>query len=219
MPGRKEKLTRAIIAVVMRNQLDVELHTMSFESFYALKVSVATTDPAEVETRIGDGILDLIVVDPDFSRGRAVELIENLQRNKRIRRALLLGYNYNALHAAAASELFAGYCVRTGGLKKLLSCIDRLLSDPLICPTVENGLIERSSQLRFDTGKKPILTERQLEVLSLLAEGKTVVEAAKILGVSPSTIDNHRSRLMNAIGHHKNTELVRWAIRNGIIDP
>lgn len=219
MANRKGKLTRADIALVMKNQLDIDLHKLSFEGFYAFNVVAAETEPAEVEKRIGDMILDLIVVDPDSSRGGALELIENLQRNAQIRRTLLLGNHYNALHAAAASELFAGYCVRTGGIKRLLNCIDRLLSDPLLCPTVENGLIERSSQRRFDTGKKQLLTERQLEVLTLLAEGKTVVEAAGILGVSPSTIDNHRSRLMNAIGYHKNTELVRWAIRNGLIDP
>jgi DNA-binding NarL/FixJ family response regulator len=62
-----------------------------------------------------------------------------------------------------------------------------------------------------------VLTERQRQVLQLIAEGMSTREIAIELGVSLSTADTHRAKLMEKLDLHKVSDLVRYAIREGIV--
>lgn len=63
------------------------------------------------------------------------------------------------------------------------------------------------------------LTQREQEVLSMLAEGKTNDEIASELVISPHTVARHRENLMGKLGLHNRSELVKYAIRKGLINP
>ena len=64
-----------------------------------------------------------------------------------------------------------------------------------------------------------LLTEREREVLQLLAEGKSNKEAAGALGLSPYTVETHRTNLMQKLALHSTAEIVLYAVRKGIITP
>jgi PAS domain S-box-containing protein len=63
------------------------------------------------------------------------------------------------------------------------------------------------------------LTERERQVLVLVAEGKSTKEAALRLGISYKTADSHRSRILEKLGVHETASMVRYAIRAGLIEP
>ena len=63
------------------------------------------------------------------------------------------------------------------------------------------------------------LTERERQVLVLIAEGKSTKEAASRLGISYKTADSHRSRILEKLGVHETASMVRYAIRAGLIQP
>ena len=63
------------------------------------------------------------------------------------------------------------------------------------------------------------LTERERQVLVLIAEGKSTKEAAAHLGISYKTADSHRSRILEKLGVHETASMVRYAIRSGLIAP
>ena len=63
------------------------------------------------------------------------------------------------------------------------------------------------------------LSLRERQVLQLIAEGKTTKEIAVSLGIAPKTAERHRSRLMEKLGIHATAGLVRYAIREGLIQP
>lgn len=63
------------------------------------------------------------------------------------------------------------------------------------------------------------LQDREVEVLILIADGKSSKEIAQQLHIAPSTVDAHRRNIMNKIGLHKSTDLTRYAIRNNLIQP
>lgn len=63
------------------------------------------------------------------------------------------------------------------------------------------------------------LTERERQVLVLIAEGKSTKEAAAQLGISYKTADSHRSRILEKLGVHETASMVRYAIRSGLISP
>jgi DNA-binding NarL/FixJ family response regulator len=62
------------------------------------------------------------------------------------------------------------------------------------------------------------LTARQCDVARLVAQGKTVRQAAKVLGVSAKTVDTHKTNLMRRIGIHNKAELVLWAVKEGLVE-
>ena len=63
-----------------------------------------------------------------------------------------------------------------------------------------------------------LLTSREREVLQLIAEGKTNKEVAGLLNISVFTVDAHRGRIMEKLNVHNVNELVRFAVRNGLVD-
>ena len=63
------------------------------------------------------------------------------------------------------------------------------------------------------------LTTREREILQLIAEGKTAKEVATILGIATKTSDTHRTNIMRKLDLHSVAELVRYAIRNKVVEP
>jgi DNA-binding NarL/FixJ family response regulator len=63
-----------------------------------------------------------------------------------------------------------------------------------------------------------LLTDREKEILQLLAEGKSNKDAAQLLNVSPHTIESHRTNLMQKLGLHNTAEIVLYAVRKKIIN-
>ena len=63
------------------------------------------------------------------------------------------------------------------------------------------------------------LTERERQVLVLIADGRSTKEAAATLGISYKTADSHRSRILEKLGVHETASMVRYAIRAGLIEP
>ena len=65
--------------------------------------------------------------------------------------------------------------------------------------------------------RHPRLTDREIEVLKLVAEGKSNREIADLLCLSPKTVNGHRTNIMDKLDLHNRTELVKYAIRTGLI--
>ena len=91
---------------------------------------------------------------------------------------------------------------------------------PFFSPSIAQALIEdyvRLMRERRVQDSFEMLTDRERQVLQLLAEGKTNKETAAILDLSPYTIETHRENLMQKLGVHNTAEIVLYAVRKGII--
>lgn len=93
--------------------------------------------------------------------------------------------------------------------------------DSFMSPSVARVFIENYQRVASGSQADPYegLTEREREVLRLVAEGYTTREIADLLVVSPKTVEGHKSSLMSKLGLRNRVELVRYAIRKGIITP
>jgi len=109
--------------------------------------------------------------------------------------------------ASASSDLVSGIrSVHRG---------DSFLSPPVAKILIENyrqGGIPRNNDDPYDT-----LTDREREVLKLLADGYTITEIAQILTISPKTTDGHKTSLMAKLDIHNRSDLIKYALRKGII--
>lgn len=123
-------------------------------------------------------------------------------------------YFFKMLEAGAK-----GYVPKRAAPEELIRAIRAAAANEVyLYPSLAKLLVR--DYLRQDTFAKPALdelTEREREVLAPLAEGQTNEEIAEILVISPSTVARHRENIMRKLNLHSRAELVRYAIRRGII--
>jgi two-component system response regulator NreC len=125
------------------------------------------------------------------------------------------GYVFQMLQAGAT-----GYVVKRAPAEDVIAAVKRAhQGEAVLHPSVAKLLIKdylarvaKGEETSFDT-----LSEREREILKLIAEGKTNREIADTLFLSIKTVQAHRANLMRKLGMHDRTELVKYAIRKGII--
>jgi len=126
------------------------------------------------------------------------------------------GYFFRVLQAGAS-----GYVVKGAQKADLLAAIRAVAAGGVyLYPTVAKQLVGdylRQTQQGEAADQLATLTEREREVLQLLVEGKTGRESAEVLVLSPATVERHRANLMAKLGLHSRTELIRYALRRGLI--
>ena len=91
---------------------------------------------------------------------------------------------------------------------------------PFFSPAIANTLLEdymRQMQQRGLTDSYDLLTDREKEILQLLAEGKSNKDVATMLDLSTNTVETHRNRMMQKLDLHSAAEIVLYAVRKRII--
>lgn len=134
--------------------------------------------------------------------GTQVVVLTMYEEEAYVLEALRAGIRGYVLKAQAAADL-------VGAMREVLR--GAVYLSPGISKTVVDAYMGRS-ELPLDP-----LTDRERQVLQLIAEGKTTKEIAEILGLSVKTADSHRTRIMQKLEIHETASLVRYAVRHGFI--
>ncbi len=117
-----------------------------------------------------------------------------------------------------------GYMLKSDAGRELVTAVQSLLEHRVfltsrISDMVLKGYVQGVGALTDEEFAGRQLTAREREVLQLLAEGKSNKEAASILDISVNTVEVHRASLMKKLNLHSIGELVRYAIRNKMVEP
>lgn len=126
-------------------------------------------------------------------------------------------YFFEMLNAGAS-----GYVPKRAAPDELVTAI-RTVSrgEVFLYPSLATRLVKDYLQ-RVEAGDQPViydeLTPREREVLILIAEGLTNAEIAEKLVISPKTVDSHRENIMRKLNMHSRIDLVKYAIRKGLIE-
>lgn len=127
-------------------------------------------------------------------------------------------YIMRALNAGAK-----GYLLKDSADDDLLRAVRTVAEGrPFFSPVIAQTLLEDYVRLMREhrvTDSYDLLTEREREVLQLLAEGKSNKEVATVLGLSPYTVESHRNNLMQKLNLHNTADIVLYAVRKAIISP
>ena len=127
-------------------------------------------------------------------------------------------YILRALDAGAR-----GYLIKDNADDELENAIRSVAAGrPFFSQAIADTLLEDHVHVMRKQGvteSYDLLTEREREVLHLLAEGKSNKETAAVLNLSPYTVDTHRTNLMQKLGLHNTAEVVLYAVRHAIITP
>jgi DNA-binding NarL/FixJ family response regulator len=118
-----------------------------------------------------------------------------------------------------------GFLLKTDAGRDLVNAVNALRRNqtfftPGVAHAISDGHLRPGSPVAIatDRGLRNRLSGRQREVVQLLAEGKSSKEVATLLDVSVKTIETHRANIMNRLNCHSVTDLVRYAIRNHIVE-
>jgi two-component system, NarL family, response regulator NreC len=161
---------------------------------------------------------DVVVMDvamPELNGIEATRRVTDLSPHTRI---IALSMHKDSVYVREVLRAGArGYLLKDSGAVDLVSAVRAVArGEGYLSPAVSNAVLD--DYRRHVTNPIDLLTSREREVLQMLAEGKTNKEIATVLNLSVYTVDAHRGRIMEKLNLHSINELVRFAVRNGLID-
>jgi two-component system, NarL family, response regulator NreC len=177
------------------------------------------SDGREAIDQIRSHLPDIVVMDismPAFNGLNAAwEIQSSFPKTKTI---LLTQHDENQYVSEALEAGVKGYVLKNQATSDLLNAIKQVSRGQVyLSPGVSQALVESYNSKSDKSGAR--LTLREKQVLQLIAEGKSTKDIASVLGISVKTAESHRTRLMHKLDIHETASLVRYAVRNGIVQP
>jgi DNA-binding NarL/FixJ family response regulator len=165
---------------------------------------------------------DVAILDITMPRLGGLEVVEAIRTRHPSVKVILLSVHTEAHVIQSAVALGVdGYVLKSARTSELMEAIRAVMDGgSYFSPPVAREIAAQARDPRRK-GDEPFtqLSAREREVLRLIAEGRSAKEVAGELHISTKTVEAHRTSLMRKLGARKATELVRYAVRHGLIDP
>jgi DNA-binding NarL/FixJ family response regulator len=163
---------------------------------------------------------DVIVADISMPLLNGIEAVRQIKKTDDRIKVVFLTMHPDVAYATMAFEAGAsGYVLKRSASRELITAInDAMKERTYVTPMIAGELLQsyKKTQPGQDVFNKK-LTHRQEEILQLLAEGYPIKEIANILHISPRTVETHKYNMMQELGLKTTTDLVKYAIKQGII--
>jgi two-component system, NarL family, response regulator NreC len=161
---------------------------------------------------------DIVVMDVAMPELNGIEATRRLAELAPHARVIALSMHKDSVYVRETLRAGArGYLLKESGAGDLVTAIRAVAAgEGYISPSVSDAVLD--DYRRHVTNPIDLLSSREREVLQMLAEGKTNKEIAAILNLSVYTVDAHRGRIMEKLNLHSINDLVRFAVRNGLIE-
>lgn len=202
-------IVRAGLKSLLERQEDIEIVGEAADGRELVRMaeklapSIVVTDIAMPQLNGIDATAQILHHDPDIR----VIILSMYADEEFLVRALTAGVKGYLLKDAVQADLLrAVRAVATG----------RSFFSPAIAQTLAEDYVRQLQQRGLEDSYE-LLTEREREVLQLLAEGKSNKEVATVLNVSPYTVETHRTHLMQKLNLHNTAEIVLYAVRKKIV--
>jgi DNA-binding NarL/FixJ family response regulator len=168
---------------------------------------------------------DIVILDITMPELNGVEAARRILKASPNTEILVLSVHYSdQLIRDILDAGVRGYIVKSDSDRDLVIAVEALANHkPFFTPRATELILSNfsskggSAEIPDVIGDR--LTSREREIVQLLSEGKTSKEVASILGISVKTAETHRANIMRKLEIHSVSELVRYAVRNQIIEP
>jgi len=163
---------------------------------------------------------DVVVADVSMPLLNGIEAVRQLKKKNKNIRVVMLTMHLDVTYAASAFEAGAsGYVLKHSAPSELITAINSALKGrTYITPLLAGELLQFHKQKPpGESSALAQLTSRQRQVLQLLAEGRCVKEVASILEISTRTVEFHKYSMMESLGLKSSAELVRFAVKHGLV--
>lgn len=168
---------------------------------------------------------DMILIDISLPDRSGLELTREIRMILEETRVLIISMHAAINYITEAFQAGAtGYVVKESAHERLLEGLDTIADGHYfldssisqeVVKTLKGTPVREARTSDTEYGR---LTAREQEVMRLLAEGFKAREIGEMLCISPKTVENHRTNIMQKLGLHSTIELVRYAVKIGLID-
>jgi two-component system response regulator NreC len=161
---------------------------------------------------------DLVILDVSMPEQDGIETLRQIVKSTSSRVLMLSVHMEHQVISEAVSSGASGYLIKDSLDSELVSAVRTIMhGGTVFSSNVSRILAEPMRNGAAMSRSVEHLTSREREVFLLLAEGKTPTEVAGSLFVSPKTVHTHRQHIMEKLGLRTTTELIRFALREGLI--
>ena len=164
---------------------------------------------------------DVVIMDISMPDQDGIESMRQIVKTLSSRVLILTVHTEHHVISEAVSAGASGYLAKDSLDSELISAVRTVVhGGTVFSPNVSKRLAESSQAPQSGIGgyrSLELLTSREREVFLMLAEGKSPTEVANSLFVSPKTVHTHRQHIMEKLGLRTTTELIRYALRQGLI--
>ncbi|MFE6508934.1 response regulator [Nocardioides sp. NPDC057767] len=188
-----------------------------------LEVVAEAADGAEAVAALRDVEVDLVILDVAMPRMTGLQAARSIVRMRTPPKMLMLSMHDNEQYFFEALKVGAsGYVLKSVADEDLVkACRTAMSGQAFVYPGAMSALV-RDYLDRLNRGEslpRTVLTEREDEVLKLIAEGHSTREIARALTISYKTVERHRENILAKLGLRDRTQVTRYAIRAGLIEP
>lgn len=186
--------------------------------------SEATTGP-ETMDRVKKDKPDLVILDLTMPEMNGLDVARSIREESPETDVMILSMHFSDDLAREVLRTGAmAYVLKSDADKDLLAAVDHVRHrQPFFTGQLATSMMQTFMEGRTEASAEGedgvTLTPRELEVVQLLAEGKSNKEAGAALKVSNRTIESHRNHIMHKMGFASFSELIRFAIRNNLVEP
>ncbi|TDN63538.1 response regulator transcription factor [Paraburkholderia sp. BL10I2N1] len=180
-------------------------------------VAAEASQGSEVLDRLRAGQFDLMLLDMTMPGISGVDLIRRVRAEQPGLPVLVLSIHNEAQVVSRALRAGAtGYVTKDSDPDVLLAAIRKLAAGGrFIDPKLVDAMVFETHS--GDAPPHEILSDREFQVLRMLAAGQSINDIAESCSLSAKTISTHKMRLMQKLGLNNNAELIRYAIRHGLV--
>jgi DNA-binding NarL/FixJ family response regulator len=165
------------------------------------------------------GAYDFIIMDISMPELSGIDVLQTLKNKDQKEKILILSMHPQEQYAIRVLRLGAsGYLSKESASEELVSAIKRIVSGGKYISAVIAEKLVFSFNDQPDSSLHEHLSEREFQIMLLLAKGIGLTEIGKQLFISDKTVSTYRTRLMEKMGFKKNAELTLYAIKNNLIE-
>ena len=187
-----------------------------------IRVCAEASDGREALDLAKEHAPDLVILDITMPHLGGLETLERLRSEHPDLKVILLSMHGDPTFIESAVALGVdGYILKNSRASEVIAAVRAVMKGgSYFSPPVAREIVEQVRSPRSGGGEPfTTLSAREREVLRLIADGLSAKEIAGNLGISTKTVEAHRTSLMRKLGTRKATELVRYALRHGLVEP